>query len=224
MHDLGSHEGRSADDRGGRAHGRHRAEVDQLCFAVAGAPDVGGRDVAVDEAPRMDQRKRRTDAREQRAGFAPRQGRSLAQVAPVEELHRVVGGPVVDAVVVDLDYPRVRELRQDEELPLEERDEIGPRKAVVRVELLERQVPSRRGVGDAIDLGHAAATKHGVDLKAVADPRRLNHGRPVDLRNHRRSFQGVRCNPRSILSPPAARESAPPLGGSYTSRETTTCR
>jgi hypothetical protein len=37
------------------------------------------------------------------ARFSPRERRPLAKIAPVEELHRVVGRRVIDAVVVDLD-------------------------------------------------------------------------------------------------------------------------
>ena len=56
---------------------------------------------------------------------SPRQRRSLAQVAPVEELHRVVRPRLVDAVVVDLDDPRVRELRQRVKFALEEGDHLA---------------------------------------------------------------------------------------------------
>jgi hypothetical protein len=72
----------------------------------------------------MDQRERRADARQERAGFPPGQRGALAQVAPVEELHRVVRSGLVDAIVVNFDDPRVRQLRERMKFALEEGDQL----------------------------------------------------------------------------------------------------
>ena len=90
------------------AHRRHRAEVDQLGATVARAAHVARADVAVQQPARVQQRERRAHVEQQRARFAPRQRRALAQVAAVEQLHRVVRRPaVVQPVVVDLDHARM---------------------------------------------------------------------------------------------------------------------
>ena len=71
----------------------------------------------------MQQRERRAHVVDQRARLAPRQRRALGEVAAVEQLHRVERPGFVEAVVVDLDHARMRELRERVELGFEQRDD-----------------------------------------------------------------------------------------------------
>ena len=188
LHHLRSHEGRCAYDRRRLAHRRQRAEVDQLALALAGAPDVGGTHVAVDQAARVDQCQRGADTAKQGARLAPRHRGSRAQVAPIEELHRVIRPGLVDAVVVDLDDLWVRELRQRVKFAFEERDHLAAaRRLLGNDELLERDASRRRRVGHPIHRGHAAATEERIDSIARADLRRMSARCDVDLRGHRQS-------------------------------------
>ena len=145
--------------------------------AVAGAPDVGRAHVAVDEMARVDESESRswTPRRSRACCRRHGQGCASAEVAPVEELHRVIGARRVDAVVVDLDDARVRELRQRLELALEQGDHPRLRRdgSPVCGELLSSATAlAAAGVGHAVDRRHSAASEERVDPVARPELRR----------------------------------------------------
>ncbi len=173
VHDLGRHEGGRADDEGALAHGHHRAEIDELGPAVTRAADVARTDVAMHQPSRMNERERGADLVRECAGLTPRHGREVAQVAAVEQLHRVVRALGVEPVIVDLDDARVRELRERVKLALEQRcGGLSVPRSTRRNELLERHLPPLHAVRCTVHDGHPPSTQHLVDLVPTADSKR----------------------------------------------------
>jgi hypothetical protein len=185
VHRLGRHERRRAGHAGLRAHGDERAEVDQLGAAVRRAPDVAHAEVAMDQAPRMDQRQRRCRVAQPEADLLHAR-RALAQrlacVGALEQLHRVVGIAVVDAVVEDAHDARMRELDEGVVLALEHRAQRGIALAGGD-QLLERDPAPGAFVSGAKHARGAAVSELGLEAIAPADEslRCLGHrnGRPA---------------------------------------------
>ena len=154
---LRRHERRRPDDILGDAHAGHRAEIEQLRASVLGTAYVAARHVAVQQPARVQDRERGRHVAQQRARLAPWQPPPLVEVRAAEQLHRVVGAELVDAVVVDLDDPRMRELRQRVVLALEQRLALLGLAAVAREAALQRESLAVTRVADEIDRAHPAA-------------------------------------------------------------------
>jgi hypothetical protein len=148
---LGRNEGRRSDHMLDAAHRRHRAEVDQLGAAVAGAAHVARGEVAVEQPARVQDRERGGDVAQEDAGLAPGQLAALAQVLPVEPFHRVKRVAAVDAVVVDLDDARMRELAERVVLALELRGEQRSAARIADAQLLERERRAAARIDHTVD-------------------------------------------------------------------------
>jgi hypothetical protein len=106
--------------------------------------------------PRVKERQRRTDVARDGARLSPVGWDELLQVAPVEELHRVVGTLVIQSIVVDFDDARVPELGERVKLALEQLDGASLLSAVVEVpESLQRDAVTRDVVEGLVHDGHA---------------------------------------------------------------------
>ena len=169
--------------RSGRHHG---SEVDELGAAVRGAPDVARAHVAVDEAARVEERERRADAVEQRACLSPRQRASRAQIAAVEQLHRVERALRIHAIVVHPDDVRVRKRGERVKLALEHRLALAPALGVaLRREQFQRDLPLEGRIERAVHRRHPAAPEQAAQVIAPGhDSRRLS-GRFVGRGRHR---------------------------------------
>jgi hypothetical protein len=101
---------------------------------------------------------------------APTENRSVR--ASSVELHRVVRAGQVDAVVVDFDHARVRELRERVELALKQRADLAllPRIARWR-EQLERERSLTAVVDHAVDTRHPPAAELATDLVSTPKTR-----------------------------------------------------
>ncbi len=105
------HEGWSARDVVRHANRGERAEIEQLCSSIAGATDVSRGHVPVHEPSRMDERERGSDVQKQRGRLSPLDRRERSQAITGQQLHRVIGLIVVQAVVEHANDQRVAELR-----------------------------------------------------------------------------------------------------------------
>src|SRR5262249_19622117 len=122
---FGSDAGGCSRDHGGVTEARQCAEVDELRLALARESDVAGAHVAVDEPPAVEERERRRDVPEIGAHLPPPERAPRPQVDAVVELHRVERAALVDAIVVDLDDPRVTQRNQRLVFALEQRSDRG---------------------------------------------------------------------------------------------------
>ncbi len=125
-HALRGDVGEGAGDVPRRTDVGQNAEVDQLRVPVGRAAHVSWGQVAVDDPANVEEREGPGHVAEQPADlFYLRLADQVLEVLPVEELHRVErAARRVHRVVVDLDDPRVGEVRQGVELAAEA--ELGP--------------------------------------------------------------------------------------------------
>ncbi len=163
---FGRDTGRGPDDQARAAERDQRAEVDQLAVPIRRHPHVGRTQVAVNQPPSVQEGERRRDVAEQGAGFAVGQRGCLSHVLPFEQLHRVVGADLVDAVVEHTDDSRVIEAGQDLVFTLEgfDQKELVAR---VAVQALQRALFARRAIQHAIDDAHATGRELFLDHVAV---------------------------------------------------------
>jgi hypothetical protein len=112
----------------------------------------------VDQPARVEQRQRRRDVPQVAAGFAIGEGRQVAQIRAIEELHGVVRAVAIDAVLVHFDDARVPELGERVKLVLEQ---------VVRVPARPPEQPLQRDAPPAGLVQHAKHRAHA----ALSQPR-----------------------------------------------------
>jgi hypothetical protein len=168
---------RRARDLARHARGREHAEVEELGAPLLGEAHVARPDVAMDQAARVDERERRGDLADDAAGDVDGCAAERPEVLPVEQLHRVERGPLAGRIVVDLDDVRVRETRHGVELaPEAERVRLGVEVVLGHDQLLQRELPARRGVAHAVHRARSPAAEQAEDLVAVLDERTLLHG------------------------------------------------
>ena len=201
---LGAHVERRAEDHAGRGVGlgergagrRLRdAEVEHLrdlALVIAGEEDVGGLEVAVDEAGGVRHGEGAADLRGDRGDLARREGALAAeaavQVLPLEQLHRDVGDAAPHAVVEDLHDVGAPELGRGLGLALEAPRDLG-RARGGRVHELERARRLELRVLRGPDGAHAPLAEGADEPEAVGDhePRLERHlrggrGRFAELR------------------------------------------
>src|SRR5262249_26394133 len=132
------------------------------------------------------------------AHLLPRQRRQLAEIASVEELHRVVGLPAVDAVVVDADDARVSELHEGVELPFEELHD-APRRLELRstCQHLESDVIAGSSVASAIHGRHTPAPEQLEDFIALRNSTQSRVRITVAFGFVHRELGVARARPRS---------------------------
>jgi hypothetical protein len=101
---------------------RQRTEVEKLAMAIARGSYVPRTHVPMKQTPRVKERERRRHVAQVLTRFPVRHGSETAYVLPFEELHRVVGAEVIDAVVEHADDAGVPEAGQHLILALERPD------------------------------------------------------------------------------------------------------
>ena len=145
-------------------------EIENLDHAVIGDEDVGGLDVAVDDAVdvRVVEPFADIDRDVQLAAHAQllRAGHALLQILPLEELHREVGLTLVLAEVVDGDDVAVRQLTGGPGLAEESFTEVS---ALVnrRRDHLDRHRPLQQRVVGAVHDTHPALSQSLEELIAA---------------------------------------------------------
>ena len=163
---------------------RRRAEIQELHLAHVAAHEeqVGGLDVAMNDALVVQGRQRRRDAarehervagrEEPRRGSARREGvvragaQEPAQILPLEPLHREIGRAVGgDPVRHVLDERGVAHLGEGRRLPRE----ALPRGGVFGGDHLERDRAAGVPIGGAEQATHAAARDLGFEREAPRD-------------------------------------------------------
>jgi hypothetical protein len=113
----------------------------------------------------------------------PRHGRALAQVAAVDELHRVVRTCFTDGIVVHFDDVRVRELRERRELLLEQAHRLLIVPIVSRQrELLQGDLAPVCEIHCSMDLRHTAAAEELADRVTAVHRLELGRRPRLDLR------------------------------------------
>ena len=147
-------------------------EVGQVDVALGVEQDVGGLDVAVDEAARVRGVERgghRGDDRRRALGLEPAlAAQHRAQVLALDVAHDLEQHAVLLARVVDRDDVRMVERRGDLRL----RDEAAAEGRVVRQrgrDQLDGDVPVEREVGRPVDDAHATLARHLVEAVTRED-------------------------------------------------------
>ena len=120
------------------------------------------------EPARVEERERRGDVAQHHAQLAEADVLGVAQVAAVEDLHRVERPVLVDAVVVGLDDPRMTEARERVELTAEAQLRAASSLLEAR-HALQRDGATVRDVDRAVHHAHAPAAELLLDAVAVAD-------------------------------------------------------
>ena len=120
------------------------------------------------EATRVKERERGRDVAQDDAQLTQPDVLGVAQIATVEDLHRVERPLVVDAVVVRLDDPRMAEARQRVELATEAQLGAAPSFLQTR-HPLQRHRTTVGDVDRAIHTTHATAAELLLDAVAIAD-------------------------------------------------------
>ncbi len=176
---FGRHVGERSDDRAGR--GRKRARLgrtrdpevgdDRLLGVVD--EDVGGLEIAVDDASLVRGAKARHDLPGERQRAGHRQlafrGQQTREIGAVDERHRDVLDAVDLAHVVDADDVGMRDLPREHELALEPSLQLLRGQRIrIRLDHLERERQPQLGIPDVINGAHPAHAEQADDLIALA--------------------------------------------------------
>ncbi len=157
------------------------AEVEDLDPPVLRQEEVGGLEVAVDDAVLVRGGEAAGDLLGVLDGLAERQragGEHLAERAALEELGDEVGGAVVGADVEEGEDVGVVEGAGEAGLLLEAAEAVGVL-AVLGGEDLDGDVAVEAGVAGAVDLAHPAGPDRAPDLvRPQPRPGRERHGHP----------------------------------------------